>query len=151
MMLAAIASGLAANASAQEYPTRPVRLVVSSPPGSGVDIVARIVAQRMSDALGSIIVVHPALPDLPTVVEAGVPGNVVTSWFGMAVPARTSQAIIGKLNAALNTAMRGPDMRERLASEGAEPAPGSAAEFGRLIARELVIWAKVVKLSIVNY
>ncbi len=88
-----------------------------------------------------------ALPDLPTVVEAGVPGYVVTNWFGVAAPGRTPPEIIAKLGAALNAAMRDPGMRERLAGEGAEPAPGAPADFGKLIAREVAIWAKVVKLS----
>jgi len=86
-----------------------------------------------------------ALPNLPTVVEAGVPGYVVTNWFGVAVPAHTPPEIIAKLNTALTTAMRERDMRERLAGEGAEPAPGTPAEFGKLIAREVAIWAKVVR------
>jgi tripartite-type tricarboxylate transporter receptor subunit TctC len=86
-----------------------------------------------------------ALPNLPTVVEAGVPGYVVTNWFGVAVPAHTPPEIIARLNTALTTAMRERDMRERLAGEGAEPAPGTPAEFGKLIAREVAIWAKVVK------
>lgn len=86
-----------------------------------------------------------ALPDLPTVAEAGLPGYAVTSWFGIVAPARTPQDTIGKLNSALTTAMRERDMRDRLAAEGAEPAPGSPGEFGQLIAREVVIWAKVIK------
>lgn len=86
-----------------------------------------------------------ALPQLPTVAEAGVPGYVVTSWFGLSAPARTSTDIITKLNAVLTTAMNGRDMRDKLAVEGAEPAPGSPGEFGKHIAREIAIWAKVIK------
>jgi tripartite-type tricarboxylate transporter receptor subunit TctC len=86
-----------------------------------------------------------ALPDLPTVAEAGVPGYAVTSWFGIAAPARTPQDVITKLNTVLTIAMNGRDMRDRLAGEGAEPAPGSPGEFGRHIAREIAIWARVVK------
>lgn len=304
----ALAMAVAATATAQDYPAKPVRLMVSSSPGSGVDIVGRIVAQRMSESLGAIIVVenragaggtlgvqfvsraapdgytllmvapsftisasyerdlpydvirdfapvgqattghyivvvHPslpvhtlkelialakarpgrlnfgsggngnssdmaaeyfrgmtginivhvpykgsgpavsalvageihlmfanitaavphiktgrlralavtgearstALPDLPTVVEAGVPGYVVPNWFGVAAPAHTPPEIIARLGTALTTAMRSPDMRERLAAEGAEPAPTTPAEFGKLIAREVAIWSKVVK------
>ena len=307
-LAAALAAALTANAIAQDYPSRPLRLMVSSSPGSGVDIVGRIVAQRMSETLGAIIVVdnragaggtlgvqfvsraapdgytllmvapsftisasyerdlpydvirdfapvgqattghyivvvHPslpartlkelialakarpgqlnfgsggngnssdmaaeyfrnmtainivhvpykgsgpavtalvageihlmfanitaavphvkagrlralavtgearstALPELPTVVEAGVPGYVVPSWFGIAAPARTPPEIIAWLGAALTAAMRTPDMRERLAAEGAEPAPPTSFEFGKLIAREVAIWARVVK------
>ena len=91
-----------------------------------------------------------AMPNLPTVQEAGVPRYVVTSWFGIAAPARTPPEVIVKLNSALSTAMRNADMRERLAAEGAEPAPSPPADFGRLIAREVVIWAKVIKTSAVH-
>ena len=300
--------------NAQEYPSRPVRLIVSSSPGSGVDIVARIVSQRMSDMIGVqmvvenraggggtigvqiaakspadgytllmaapsftinasmdrnlpydvirdfaavgrattghyIIVVHPALPahslkelialakarpgqlnfgsggtgnsthlaaeyfkslakidiahvpykgsgpgiidliggqihlmfanitavvphvktgrlralaasgparslampDVPTVVEAGVPGYVVTSWFGLVAPARTPQEVIARLNAVLNSVMRERDMLDRLASEGAEPAPSRPDEFARLIASEVATWAKVIKAAGVQW
>lgn len=86
-----------------------------------------------------------ALPHLPTVAEAGVPGYAVTSWFGLAAPARTPQDVIAKLNAVLTTAMNARDMRDKLAGEGAEPAPGSPGEFGKHIAREIAVWAKVIK------
>jgi tripartite-type tricarboxylate transporter receptor subunit TctC len=88
-----------------------------------------------------------AAPDVPTVIEAGVPGYVVTSWFGVVAPARTPQQFVVKLNTTLVTVMRERDMLERLASEGAEPAPGRPDEFAKLIASELVIWAKVIKIS----
>ena len=88
-----------------------------------------------------------ALPQLPTVAEAGVPGYAVTSWFGLLAPARTPTDIINKLNGVLTTVMRARDMRDKLAVEGAEPAPGTAAEFGKHLAREVAIWAKVVKIA----
>jgi tripartite-type tricarboxylate transporter receptor subunit TctC len=86
-----------------------------------------------------------ALPQLPAVAEAGVPGYAVTSWFGIVAPVRTPHEIRMKLNAVLIAAMNGRDMRDRLAAEGAEPAPGSPDAFGKHIAREVAIWAKVVK------
>ena len=85
------------------------------------------------------------LPDLPTMAEAGVPGYTVTSWFGIVAPARTPPEVIGKLSAALTTAMRERDVRDRLAAEGAEPAPSSPDEFGKFIAREIATWARVIK------
>ena len=88
-----------------------------------------------------------ALPDVPTVAEAGFPGYVVTSWFGIVAPARTPQDVITRLSTALTSAMRERDMRDRLAGEGAEPAPGPPAEFGRLIAAEVATWAKVIKAA----
>jgi len=94
-----------------------------------------------------------ALPELPTVAEAGVPGYVVSSWFGIVAPVRTPPEVIAKLNTVLATAMKGRDMRDRLAVEGAEPAPTSPAEFGKHLASEVAIWAKVVKaagISVIN-
>ena len=70
-----------------------------------------------------------AAPHLPTVAESGIPGYVVTSWFGIMAPARTPQEIVGKLNAALHTARRAKDLLEKLACEGAGdagPVAGSA-------------------------
>ena len=88
-----------------------------------------------------------ALPELPTVIEAGVPGYVVTNWFAILGPAGTPQDVIARLNAALTTAMRDKDMRDLLAGEGAEPAPSTAAEFGKLLASEVVRWGKVSKAA----
>ncbi|HYH40672.1 MAG TPA: tripartite tricarboxylate transporter substrate binding protein, partial [Burkholderiales bacterium] len=90
---------------------------------------------------------YSATPDLPTVIEAGVPGYVVTSWFGILAPARTPQAVITKLNGVLVGAMREREMLDRIAAEGAEPAPSTPAEFGKHVASELAIWAKVIKAA----
>ena len=88
-----------------------------------------------------------ALPDVPTVVEAGVPGYIVTSWFGMLAPARTPREAITRLNMALNNVMRERDMQDKIASEGAEAAPGRPEAFGSLIASELSVWARVIKAA----
>jgi tripartite-type tricarboxylate transporter receptor subunit TctC len=88
-----------------------------------------------------------ALPELPTVVEAGVPGYVVTNWFGMLAPAGTPPQVIGKVNAALTTATRDKEMRDLLAGEGAEPAPGSPGAFGKLLAAEIATWGRVSRLA----
>jgi tripartite-type tricarboxylate transporter receptor subunit TctC len=88
-----------------------------------------------------------ATPDVPTVVESGVPGYVVTSWFGLLAPARTPQPHIAKLNAALVGALNDRETVERLAAEGAEAAPGAPEAFARHIASEMAIWGKVMKAS----
>jgi tripartite-type tricarboxylate transporter receptor subunit TctC len=87
------------------------------------------------------------LPELPTVIEAGVPGYVVTSWFGLLSPAGTPPNVIARLSAALGAAMGGKDMRDLLAGEGAEPAFGPPSAFGKLIAADVAIWARVIKLA----
>ncbi len=89
----------------------------------------------------------PIVPELPTVAEAALPGYAVESWFGLLAPAGTPQDIITRLNAETNSAMRAPEMKERLAAEGADPMAGSAAEFAALLKTEIAKWAKVVKQS----
>ncbi len=83
-------------------------------------------------------------PDIPTVIESGVKGYSVTSWYGLLAPARTPQAIVSKLNAEIFKILRQPDMKERLSSEGAEPAPSTPAEFAALIKTEIAKWGKVI-------
>jgi tripartite-type tricarboxylate transporter receptor subunit TctC len=88
-----------------------------------------------------------AAPHIPTVAESGIPGYVVTSWFGLMAPARTPPQVIAKLSAGLHAAMRAKDLLEKLAGEGAEPAPSPPAEFGRLVASEVETWAKVIRIA----
>jgi tripartite-type tricarboxylate transporter receptor subunit TctC len=88
-----------------------------------------------------------ALPEIPTVVEAGVPGYVMTSWFGLLAPARTPPEAITKLNGVLVKVMQERDMAERVAADGAEPAPSRPDEFARLIAAELKVWGEVIRIA----
>jgi tripartite-type tricarboxylate transporter receptor subunit TctC len=86
-------------------------------------------------------------PDLPTVAEAGVPDYAVESWYGALAPARTSPAIIARLNAAFVKALENPQVKERLFAQGAEAAPSSPAEFDQLIKDELAKWDVVIKTA----
>ncbi len=86
-----------------------------------------------------------AAPDIPTVIESGVPGYTVTSWYGVLAPAATSQEIINRLNGEIARVMRSPDMKDRLAGEGAEPASSTPAEFAAFIKTEIAKWGKVVR------
>ena len=87
------------------------------------------------------------LPTVPTVSESGLPGYVVTSYYGLLVPTGTSPDIVARLNAEAVRAMSAPEMRERLAAEGAEPASSTPAQFGVLLRAEIAKWAKVVKTA----
>ena len=87
----------------------------------------------------------PSIPDLPTVIEAGVSGYVVTSWFGVMAPAATPREIVVRVNAELGRAMRAPDMRDRLAAEGAEPTFSTPEALGTFIGTEIATWTKVVR------
>ena len=87
----------------------------------------------------------PALPDLPTVAEAGVPGYAATSWYGISAPARTPKEIIARLNAELVKILKMPDIREQLSSQGVEPVGNTPEQFAAYIEAEIAKWAKVIK------
>ncbi|HLK80643.1 MAG TPA: tripartite tricarboxylate transporter substrate binding protein [Xanthobacteraceae bacterium] len=85
-----------------------------------------------------------AVPDLPTMEEAGLPGYESIGWFGFVAPAATPKEIIARLNAAIVTALKDPAMLERTRTLGAIPMPFSPAEFARYIRSEYEKWAAVV-------
>jgi tripartite-type tricarboxylate transporter receptor subunit TctC len=89
----------------------------------------------------------PLLPDVPTVAEAGLPGFDVSSWYGVFAPLGLPANLVTKLNGDIVAVLSTADMKERLASLGAEPAPMTPEEFGRYVQDEIAKWAKVVKES----
>jgi tripartite-type tricarboxylate transporter receptor subunit TctC len=88
-----------------------------------------------------------AVPNLPTVSEAGVPGYDLTIWLGFFAPAGTPHEVIAKMNAALADVLRSPEMRDRLAQQGVDPIIDSPEEFGAYVNAELARWGKVVRDS----
>lgn len=86
-----------------------------------------------------------ALPDVPTVIESGVPGYVVTPWFGLLAPARTPQAVIATLHRETVKVLRSPALLERFAVEGIDPVGDTPEQFAAYIREEIVKWGKVVK------
>ena len=86
-----------------------------------------------------------AFPDVPTLVEAGVADFEVDSWYAMFVPAKTPQAVIDKLNRALNVVVSDPVIRDRLLAQGSEGVGGTPEALAQLIAAELPKWAKLAK------
>jgi tripartite-type tricarboxylate transporter receptor subunit TctC len=90
----------------------------------------------------------PAMPDLPTIAESGLPGFDLTTWFGVMVPAGTPPEIVAKLNAGIVRALNAKDMRERLEKMGAEPPANNTPEhFTAFIRTEAAKYARVVKDS----
>jgi tripartite-type tricarboxylate transporter receptor subunit TctC len=88
-----------------------------------------------------------ALPELPTIAEAGVAGYEVINWFGVVAPAATPKSITARINAELNKALATQALIDSLRVQGADTAGGSAAEFAAMIRSDYAKWGKVVKES----
>jgi len=88
---------------------------------------------------------NSALPDLPTISEAGVPGYEAIEWQGLMVPAGTPQAVIRTLYQATTKASQIPEVREKVAGLGADFVNTTPEEFDQFLKRELSVWSKVVR------
>ena len=89
----------------------------------------------------------PALPNVPTIAESGVPGYSATSWFGILAPAGTPAPVIARLNASILKALADPDVKKKLAEQGAEPHGEKPEQFAEFIRSETEKWGKTVKVS----
>ena len=88
-----------------------------------------------------------ALPQLPTIAEAGVPGYEVTVWSGIIAPAGLPKPILERLNQATNAALESPEAKDKIAVLGSEGGGGTPEEFAELIRRDSAKWAEVIKRS----
>ena len=86
-------------------------------------------------------------PNVPTLAESGMPGFEVGAWQGVMVPAGTSPAVVERLNTEINKALNSPDVRARLAQQGAEPLGSTPQEYAAYVKKELARWAGVVKAT----
>jgi len=86
-----------------------------------------------------------ALPEVPTVAEAGLPNFEVTTWYGILAPAGTPKPIVTRLNAELVKIMHAPEMKDRLATMATDPVTSTPEEFADYIKREIVKWGEVVR------
>ena len=86
-----------------------------------------------------------ALPDVPTMAEAGYPGLIVTSWQAAAAPAKTPREVIARLNDAAVKALRSPDVRDRLTAIGFDVVASTPEEFGQFMKNEIERWTRVVQ------
>jgi tripartite-type tricarboxylate transporter receptor subunit TctC len=88
-----------------------------------------------------------ALPNVPPVAEAGVPGYEAMQWYGLLAPAGTPAPIVARLNTEALKALQSDEMKEKLAADGAEPVGTSAEEFAALIRSELEKWTRVARAA----
>ena len=87
----------------------------------------------------------PALPELPTVAESGVPGYEASTWYGLLAPARTPGAVVARLQETTVKVLADAALREKLAEQGFEPVGDSPEEFGAYIKSEIAKWGKVIR------
>jgi tripartite-type tricarboxylate transporter receptor subunit TctC len=86
-----------------------------------------------------------ALPEVPTVAEAGLKDFEVTTWYGVLAPAGTPRAVIARLNGELVKIMHAPDVKERLAATGTDPRTSTPEEFAAYLKQEIAKWGEVVR------
>src|SRR5258705_394451 len=169
--LAALVISIVAQPSlllAQDWPKQPIRIVVGFGAGGGTDIAARIVAQPLSELLGQPVVVElvqtvqaqiqagtlraiavtspqgfPAVPDIPTFAESGLPGYDVTSWYGLSFPAGTPGGIVERTNTALRSLLATEAVRTQILKVGALVRSSTPDELKAHIADEITKWKAV--------
>ena len=90
---------------------------------------------------------NPALPEVPTVIESGIKGFEVVGFYGFLAPAGTPKGVVNKLSEAFGQVLQMPDVRNRMVSQGADPAFLGADDFARFLAAEMPRWADAVKKS----
>jgi tripartite-type tricarboxylate transporter receptor subunit TctC len=99
-------------------------------------------------ALGvSITKRSTALPNVPTIAEAGLPGFYAASWYGLFLPAGTPKGVVEALSKEIVKIMKVPDVREKMLAQGFEPMGDTPAEFTKFLHSEIALWAKVVKAA----
>lgn len=101
---------------------------------------ARLRALGVSSAKRSAV-----LPDVPTIAEAGVPGYEMSPWIGVYAPANTPKAIVDKLNAESNKALKHPDVASSLTSQVLDPLPSTPEEFGQRIKMDFEKYGKLIR------
>ena len=107
--------------------------------------------QVQAGKLRALAVMSPkrlkTLPDVPTVAELGFPKATVQGWVGLHAPAGTPPAILSAIEAAIAKALENPELRERLAVQGAEVSPETGTAYGQFVAEETARWKQVVKAA----
>lgn len=115
---------------------------------AGLDILSPLLSQIQGKALLPLAITGAkrsrVLPDVPTAQEAGVKNLNAASWNGLAVPAKTPQAVVERLNKEINEALRDPEVRKKLEALNLDPNPGTPAEAAALLNGDIKRWGEVI-------
>ncbi len=116
-----------------------------------IDVAANTAPQVLGGRLKALAVTSahrlPNFPELPTMMESGLPGYQLTAWDAVFAPAGTPSAIVEKVNASVRLALANPELRKQLTANGAEPYPSTAAELTQFVGTEMEKWGAAVKRS----
>ncbi len=114
----------------------------------GFEILAPVMAQLKGGGLRALAVTtqsrFPGLPDVPTVIESGLPGYEVASWNGIAAPAKTPRPVVDLLSKEINAVLALPEVKQRFGELGVVPKGGTPEELSALLTREIAKWKDVV-------
>ena len=114
----------------------------------GFEILAPVMAQVKGGGLRAVAITtqsrFPGLPDVPTVIESGVPGYEVASWNGIAAPAKTPRPVVDLLNKEINAVLALPEVKQRFDELGVIPQGGTPEELSALLTKEIAKWKDVV-------
>ena len=114
-----------------------------------LEILAPVIGQVKGGSLRALAVTTPTrfapLPDVPTVSESGVAGYEVTSWNGVALPAKTPRALVDRLHRAVTAALAAPEVKQRFQELAVEPRPSTPEAFRAHLQAEIAKWKKVIE------
>lgn len=149
----------AGSAISQSYPDKPIRLVVGFAPGGGADPlggrisfmfadIPQVAAHTKEGKVRALAVTttkrSPALPDVPTIAESGLPGYDAAVWYGISAPANVPEPVVAKLAKDLKEVLQVRAVKEQPGVWGVQPVGSSPKEFDAFIQREMGKWASVV-------
>ncbi len=140
--------------------------IVHVPYKSGAEMVTAILSEQVQMAFPDVSILipliregklkalavtsasrHPQLPDVPTMIESGIPDYIMTFWSGVVAPAGVPAEIVNRLNTAINDGLTSASVRENLAKVGSQASPGTPQEFADFIAAETKKWSAVAKMA----